>query len=318
MDNLRAGTSRQLPGDASGGGVTDLRGHSPGCLAREQWRQAASPLSSLVPNLTIPNRQTQQAIRFALPPRPTTPSLKPRDSISDASSFYLDDADADAVPAPLSIVKRRSAQPAVARREQATSGCDDLRQSRSVPALRCETGTAVAVASRSPIDSHGTETPRPLPHPEFGLPPLALAGAADFKHPNHPMKWTTERLMCKGSHDTQRDAAAILRTAKTCALCGTHCCHFIALLSTTLCTSHTKSTSTPTAYADVAAESARLQAASAVQRLRQEYPHGVDAYETFVRCGFCGREVCPRCAGRCAEGLCGVVFCWGCGDCEGH
>ena len=35
----------------------------------------------------------------------------------------------------------------------------------------------------------------------FGLEPLQIVRKGDMKHPNHPLKWETENLMCSGKHN---------------------------------------------------------------------------------------------------------------------
>lgn len=103
----------------------------------------------------------------------------------------------------------------------------------------------------------------------FGLEPLRRAGRGEPQHPNHPLKWDTENLMCSQKHNPQdvlselRDGAIaegiptvmrhveisapklklkpsftsaaeldrqIIDAAKKCGLCGRYCCHFIELL----------------------------------------------------------------------------------------
>jgi hypothetical protein len=164
---------------------------------------------------------------------------------------------------------------------------------------------------------------------EVGLDAAQLPGPQSVKHPNHPFTWHHEKVMCYAVHNplnAQPSLPAILEHqpvdmgrvsskhfsnspgkgkivgVKVCACCGTHCCRF----------AHLFNTSKKATNKDVAEENMRMKAEQRVDKLRAYHPNGIEEYDTFLTCSQCKRKVCPGCATKCFEPLCGAIICTDC------
>lgn len=123
----------------------------------------------------------------------------------------------------------------------------------------------------------------------FGLPPIQLHTGGDLtSHPSHPFAWQTAKLSC-AAHEHQ------------CPICSASCCVHEAL------------------QFKLAQGTAGLAVGGKVGTMAKvrelEGATGgkaVESFGTFVKCTSCAKVVCPACAGRCGEVLCGDLVCKHC------
>ena len=178
--------------------------------------------------------------------------------------------------------------------------------------------------------------PTPLTNPNqglraaLGLPALRQRHPNERKHPEHGFGWETTKIMCRRIHNPssvlppppalpsgQAVSMAALPSAhfapataaqpqqpRQCADCGSHCCHYGALMA--------RSSAVTPGYTDLLIEAGRARTRREMQELRVRKPMGVEEFETFLRCEVCKRGFCPGCVGLCAERLCGEPVCKGC------
>ena len=177
---------------------------------------------------------------------------------------------------------------------------------------------------------------------EVGLEPAQLPGPQSLKHPNHPFTWHHEKVMCyavclfgcslcyavhnplniqppsvaipipenhptdmsriNSKHFSNSPGKGKIIGVKVCACCGAHCCQFAHLF-------HVSKRAT---NKDVAEENTRIKAEQRVDKLRAYHANGIEEYDTFLTCLQCKRKVCPGCATKCFERLCGAIVCTDC------